>query len=94
MSQNYVVFSSTGKQYKTRGDFSSDRDYGEYVNNTVTQGMTVRMRCDDDDMKTGEMVAVVGKGFSGVGYYHWLRLQRNNSDVKHDVWCYNVDIIG
>ena len=94
MSQNYVMFSSTGKTFKTREDFSSEWDYGEYVYNTVTQGMTVRMRCDHEGLKTGEMAVVVEKWGFGVGYSHWLTLQRNNSDVTHEVWCYIVDIIG
>ena len=90
---------STEKKFKTRADFTSDWNYGRYVGNTVTEGMTVRMRYDEGglrtgEMKTGEMGVVVEKWLSGGGYDHVLRLQRNNSDVKCDVWSHNVDIIG
>jgi len=84
---------SSGKQFKTRGDFSSDGDYGEYVYNTVTQGMTVRMRCDDDGMETGELAVLEKWRYAG-RYDPGLTLQRNNSDVSYKVWGHNVDIIG
>lgn len=46
--------------FKTRMEFRTDRDYGQYIKSTISEGMRVRMRCNYEQVTEGDHGTYIG----------------------------------